>query len=146
MTPHEPPEAPHVGYCDSRTDEERANEPKSTTTSTHVGALSTQDILDEFEKRMPFTCSFIREHMDTIQNADTVIRKVSEDSTLQQERYKEKMRGVLECFKKDVLKEITERMMKYDTKDGYSSLYDEVLEHANQDVEDIINKKIENLT
>jgi len=42
-------------------------------------------------------------------------------------------------LKKEIKKQLLSRMMKYDSKDGYSVIHDEVLEKVSNDVEDIIN-------
>jgi uncharacterized membrane-anchored protein YitT (DUF2179 family) len=44
-----------------------------------------------------------------------------------------------EEIKKIVKTKILERMMKYDSKDGYSTLHDEILEKVSNDVEDILS-------
>lgn len=148
----ETPEAPHVGYCDSRTDEERANEPKYTVTSTHVGALHTQDILDEFRSQTYHVLTRLYSYSE-----------VRELLTLQQERHKEEMREVIKAERKNILSNIlkwsetvtvTETTGKQGAKQStkklranlagcYHFLYQAILNHP---AEDIINKKIQNLT
>jgi len=45
----------------------------------------------------------------------------------------------LEVVTKEVKKQLLSRMMKYDSKDGYSEIHDNVIEKVYEDVEDIIS-------
>ena len=43
-----------------------------------------------------------------------------------------------EMIQETIKKELLNRMMKYDSKDGYSTLHDEILEKVSNDVDDIL--------
>lgn len=50
---------------------------------------------------------------------------------------------VIEKVRQVVKSELLKRMMKYDSKDGYSTLHDEILEKVSNDVDDILSTLIE---
>ena len=51
----------------------------------------------------------------------------------------------IESLSKDVRSKLLLRMMKYDSKDGYSTLHDEILEKVSNDVDDILSEELKNL-
>ena len=44
-----------------------------------------------------------------------------------------------EMIRKEIGNELLKRMMKYDSKDGYSKIHDEVMEKVSRDVDDILS-------
>jgi len=63
------------------------------------------------------------------------------DEMLDKQEFKDFLTFVIlshnEMIKKTLKKELLNRMMKYDSKDGYSTLHDEILEKVSNDVDNI---------